>query len=270
VNEASSGAPASLRGRVALVTGGSRGVGAATILALARSGADVLVNYRNKVRRAEEIAATARSSGVRALPYAADITDPAANARMCGFVAREWGRLDVLVLNASGGMERDLVAADPDYPMRINRDGPLDLLARAAPLLTDDAVVVHVTSHLAHFYGQVEQPPAYEPVARSKHAGEQAIRDAMHALGPTRRFIAVSGDLIEDTIVPRLMDRESPGLIAARRTAVGTLPTTADLADAIVRACVDRTIPNGETLFVGSIALDTTVSGPAQPFAGRP
>jgi NAD(P)-dependent dehydrogenase (short-subunit alcohol dehydrogenase family) len=250
---------ASLRDRVALVTGGSRGVGKATVEALARAGAHVVVNYRNKARRADEVAAAAAQLGVRALALPADITDPRALAAMLERVRDELGRLDVLVLNASGGMERALVAADPDYPMRVNRDANLRLVALARPLMPPGGVVVHVTSHLAHYYGRIEQPPVYEPVARSKHAGEAALRALAPDLARSGlRLAVVSGDLIEDTIVPRLMDRATPGLIAGRRARAGALPTTADMADAIVRAVRDTGLPTGTVLFVGEAELPLT------------
>lgn len=243
---------ASLQGKVALVTGGSRGVGAATVEALARAGADVVVNYRNKARRGEEVANAARAHGVRAVAVQADITVPGDVERLIEIARSELGRLDVLVLNASGGMEKGLVATDAGYPMRVNRDAPIDLVRTATPVMARGGVIVHVTSHLAHYYGQVEQMPDYEPVAESKHAGEQALLAMAPALERAGlRLAIVSGDLIEDTIVPRLMDRRNPGLIARRRAEAGTLPTTVDMADAIVRATMDDTLPMGMVLFVG-------------------
>jgi NAD(P)-dependent dehydrogenase (short-subunit alcohol dehydrogenase family) len=240
-----------MKGKVALVTGGSRGVGAATVEALARAGADVVVNCRNKVGRAEAVARAARQQGVRALVAPADITDPAQVGAMIARVRAELGRLDALILNASGGMERDLVAADRDYPTRVNRDAPIDLVRQARPLMAPGAVVVHVTSHLAFLYGRVEQIPEYEPVAASKHAGEQALRALIPELASVGiRLVVVSGDLIEDTIVPQLMERRRPGLIAERRQQIGSLPTTADMAAAIVRAAAEP-LPSGQTLFVG-------------------
>jgi 3-oxoacyl-[acyl-carrier protein] reductase len=244
---------ASLSGKVALVTGGSRGVGAATVEALARAGAHVAVNYRNKAKRGEDVAAAARALGVRAIAVAADITERGDAEAMFGRVLAELGRLDVLVLNASGGMERE---ADAGYAMRINRDAPVMLVELARPLMGPGGVIVHVTSHLAHFYGRIEQIPVYEPVAASKHAGEQALLGMAPELARAGlRLAIVSGDLIEDTIVPRLMDRRSPGLIARRRAEAGTLPTTGDMAEAIVRAAADEALPMGAVLFVGEAEL---------------
>ena len=138
---------------VALVTGGSRGVGAATAQALAGRGYDVALTYRDKARRAAEVAAAVTQRAAQALPVQCDITQPADVDRLFATVARWRGRLDLLVLNASGGLERDLVAADPQYPMRINRDAQVALLDGALPIMRAGAVVVFVTSHCVHLYG---------------------------------------------------------------------------------------------------------------------
>lgn len=237
---------------VALVTGGSRGIGAATALALADAGYDVVITYRNKAARAEEVATTLRDRGAAALVTGADITVPEELARLFTAV-REWrGRLDALVLNASGGLERDLVAADPHYPMRINRDAQVALLEGALPLLAPDGVIVLVTSHWAHRYGEVRQLPSYEPVAASKYAGEQALRSRqaeleVHGL----RLVVVTGDVIEGTVTPRLLERTSRGFAAARRARVGPLPTTEDMGRAIAASVLDRTLASGATIVVG-------------------
>ncbi len=129
------------------------------------------------------------------------MTRPAVLDALVAEIARWTGGLAAPGLNASGGLERDLVAADPDYPLRINRDAQVALLERARPLLSAGSTVVFVTSHWAHGYGEVEQLPAYEPVAASKHAGERAVRALIAALVEQGvRVIVVTGDLIEGTI----------------------------------------------------------------------
>ena len=238
---------------VALVTGGSRGIGAGTVLALAGAGYDVAFTYRNKKARAEDIAARVEARGARALPVGSDITRPEqVNALFAQL--EEWaGQLDAVILNASGGLERDLVAADPTYPMRINRDAQVMVVDGALPLLRSNGVIVFVTSHWAHLYGQVEQAPAYAVVAESKHAGEQALRarhDDFAARGV--RLVVVTGDLVEGTITPKLLERVTPGLAAERREGAGRLPTVEDTAEAIVTAITDAAqAPDGHVVVVG-------------------
>jgi NAD(P)-dependent dehydrogenase (short-subunit alcohol dehydrogenase family) len=250
------------RRRVALVTGGSRGIGAATALALAERGYDVVVTYRNKVARANEVVAGVMQRGTRGLALACDVTRPADVEQLLAAVS-EWGqRLDLLVLNASGGLERDLVAADPQYPMHINRDAQLALLDGALPLMHAGSTVVFVTSHWAHLYGQVEQIPAYTPIAETKHAGEQALRARQQELtGKGIRLLVVTGDLVEGTITPKLLERSAPGLGKLRRDKSAPLPTTADMGTAIANAATDARLPSGSTIVVGR-ALESLLPVP--------
>ncbi len=248
---------------VALVTGGSRGIGAATVRALAARSYDVALTYRNKSARAEKVAAQARELGADALTIGGDMTQTNDLTRLLEELRAWRGRLDALILNASGGLERDLVAADPEYPLRINRDAQVALLDSALPLMGAGGVVVFVTSHWAHLYGQVEQVPTYEPVAASKHAGEEAIlarRPSLAARGV--RLAIVTGDVIEGTITPKLIARVGPTLTDDRReeiggsVAVGALPSVDDMARAIADAVTNATLADGAVSVVGG-ALDS-------------
>ncbi len=246
------------RQRIALVTGGSRGIGAETAVALAERGYDVFITYRNKAARAREVVARIEATGRRANAVAADITAPEEPARLMRAV-RDWGdgQLDLLVLNASGGLERELVAADPRYPERINRDAQVALVEVALPDMPAGSSIIFVTSHWAHLYGQVEQLPAYEAVASSKHAGEVALRERQDALAAAGiRLLVVTGDLVEGTITPKLLERVTPGLAGSRRGATGALPTAAEMGQAIAQAATDPSLASGQTLVIGG-ALDS-------------
>lgn len=235
-------------GKVALVTGASRGIGAETARVLAQRGARVVVNYRDKARRAAQVVDELKAGGAEAIAVRADLTDPAAVRDMLTEVRRAFGGLDLLVLNASGGMERD---ADPDYALRLNRDAQLDVLNQALPLMPSGARVVFVTSHQAHFHGRVTSTARYEPVARGKRAGEDALRARIPEL--TERgisLVVVSGDMIEGTITVTLLDRAVPGLVAARRRQAGTLPTIPEFATQIATAAT-ADVPTGHTAYVG-------------------
>src|SRR5438067_4755187 len=97
--------------------------------------------------------------------------------------------------------------------MRINRDAQGATLEALLPLLARPAVVVFVTSHWAHLYGEVPQLPDYEPVARSKRAGEDLLRARIGVLADRGiRLLVVTGDLVEGTITARLLERRSRGL----------------------------------------------------------
>lgn len=196
------------------------------------------------------MAAQVRALGRHALLVQADITVPQDVERMMREVAAE-GSVDVLVLNASGGLEKHQAS---DYALRLNRDAQIDLAERALPLMPTGSRIVFVTSHLAHFYGEKPVFSGYEPVAEGKRAGEDALRARIPLF--TERgvsLLVVSGDLIEGTITPKLLQRSSPGLIEARRKEAGGLPTTAEFADAIADAAANPNLKSGDTVYVGSV-----------------
>jgi len=238
----------SLKGRVALVTGSSRGIGADTARYLAEAGADVVINYRNKAPRAQKLADELRGLGVRALVVGADLTDETSVQQMFAEVEREFGSLDILVLNASGGMEAGMAE---DYALALNRDAQVRVLDTALPLLAAGSRVVFVTSHQAHFIRTTPTMPEYEPVALSKRAGEDALRERIPAL--TERgieFVVVSGDMIEGTITATLLERANPGAIASRRESAGKLYNVSEFAAEVARAALDP-VPADNTRLVG-------------------
>ncbi|MHB8573825.1 MAG: SDR family NAD(P)-dependent oxidoreductase [Dehalococcoidia bacterium] len=102
-----------LDGRVALVSGGGRGIGAAIAECLARDGADVAINYRRDEASAQQTAEAARRHGRRAELYQADVSDVDACGRMVESVLRDFGHIDILVNNA-GIASRGQAVADTD------------------------------------------------------------------------------------------------------------------------------------------------------------
>jgi NAD(P)-dependent dehydrogenase (short-subunit alcohol dehydrogenase family) len=242
--------PTSLDSKIALVTGASRGIGAATARVLAEQGADVVVNYRSKRPRAEEIARQVGQLGRRALAVQADLTDRSELERMATEISARFGRLDILILNASGGLEKDRPAS---YAHSINVTAQVDTVAACLPLMPPGGTIVFVTSHWAHFHGEKPVAKVYEPVAASKRAGEEALRAQIPRLDEHGiRLLIVSGDVIDGTITPKLLDRAEPGLLESRRETAGLLPTVEEFARAIVAAAADSQLPSGHTSFVGA------------------
>ena len=103
----------SLEGRVAIVTGGNRGIGKGIALGLAADGADIAVNYRRDAEQAQQTVAEIEKLGVRAVAYAAPVDDCGAVTGMVDQVAADFGHIDILVNNA-GIASRGHSVADTD------------------------------------------------------------------------------------------------------------------------------------------------------------
>ncbi|MGO3885947.1 MAG: SDR family oxidoreductase, partial [Mycetocola sp.] len=117
-----------------------------TVSNLAAAGARVAINYRNKEARARKLADSLIANGGEAIVVGGDLTDADSVAGLFETIRAEFGGLDVLVLNASGGMESGMAE---DYAMLLNRDAQLGVLDAALPLLHEGSRVVFVTSHQA-------------------------------------------------------------------------------------------------------------------------
>ena len=244
-------AAGSLDGLRALVTGSSRGIGAETAAYLAEAGASVVINFRNKEARATKLVDKIVAAGGSAIAIGADLTEAASVAAMFETIESEWGGLDILVMNASGGMESGMAE---DYAMQLNRDAQVTLLNTALPLLAPGSRVVFVTSHQAHFIHSTPTMPEYLPVALSKRAGEDALLEMIPILDAANiGFVVVSGDMIEGTITATLLERANPGAISARKDSAGRLYNVGEFAAEIAAAAVEP-IPENHTRLVGDVS----------------
>lgn len=235
-------------GKFAFVSGSSRGIGAELVQLLAADGATVAINYRDKVARAEKVAAAITEKGGKAIVVGADLTDYSTIDALRDTLADQFGHLDVLVLNASGGME---AGKAEDYAMVLNRDSQVNLVKTLLPLLGEGSRIVFVTSHQAHFIRQTPTMPEYVPVALSKRAGEDALREMIPEFTAKGiEFVVVSGDMIEGTITATLLDRLNPGAIDARKEAVGKLYNVEEFAAEIFKAAYEP-VPTDNTVLVG-------------------
>ena len=143
-----------LAGKVALVTGGSRGIGAAVARALAGAGADVAITYLSSRQAAEAVAGELRATGVRARSIQADQADPAAAAAVVGEVADEFGRLDILVNNAAVAVlgPVDSPASDDaalDRQLRVNYTSIVAAIRAAARVLPEGGRIINIGSGVA-------------------------------------------------------------------------------------------------------------------------
>ncbi|KRE85196.1 SDR family oxidoreductase [Arthrobacter sp. Soil764] len=237
-----------LDNKTAIVTGSSRGIGADVAKILASEGAAVVVNYRQKAPRANKVVQGIEAAGGRAVAVGADLTTQEGVQALASAAMENFGSLDILVLNASGGMETGM---GEDYALKLNRDAQVNMLNAAVPLMKEGSRVVFVTSHQAHFINTVPTMEAYEPVARSKRAGEDALRELIPNLAEKGiSLVVVSGDMIEGTVTATLLDRSTPGAIEARRAEAGKLYSVEEFAE-VVASMATADVESGHTEYAG-------------------
>ncbi|MDF5752055.1 SDR family oxidoreductase [Spongiactinospora sp. TRM90649] len=141
-----------LNGRVALVTGGSRGIGAAIARRLAGDGADVAITYANAVGRAAEVVGAIEGAGRRGLAVPAEATDAAALTSAVEHVVAKLGRLDILVNNAGiapFGPLGEVTLEELDRTMAIHARASFVLAQAASRHMTDGGRIINIGSSLA-------------------------------------------------------------------------------------------------------------------------
>ncbi|KQV84248.1 glucose 1-dehydrogenase [Rhizobium sp. Root1220] len=141
-----------LLGKRALVTGGSRGIGAGIALALADKGADVAISYERSADRAGDVVRSIEAKGRRAVAIAADSADPAAMKRLVDQTIEKLGGLDILVNNAGiarMGMVVDMSLADIDALLNVNVRAAVLAAQAAIPHLGEGGRILIVGSSVA-------------------------------------------------------------------------------------------------------------------------
>jgi NAD(P)-dependent dehydrogenase (short-subunit alcohol dehydrogenase family) len=140
-----------LKGKRALVTGGSRGIGAAIALALAENGADVAITYQNSAERANAVVSSIEKLGRRGLAVQADNADPDAARRAVSETVEALGGLDILVNNAAIGLTgaiADLDLLQYQALMDVNVRGPVAFAQAAIPHLQSGGRIISIGSGL--------------------------------------------------------------------------------------------------------------------------
>ncbi len=144
----------SLKGKVVLVTGGSRGLGATTAQAFADLGADVAISYVASADKAQAVVESLQAKGVRALAIQSDQADTAAAKPLIDKVIAHFGQLDILVNNAAIAVQGkpvdapDLDTVNLDRQWQVNVMGPVATTRAAAPVLSDGGRILFIGSLL--------------------------------------------------------------------------------------------------------------------------
>ncbi len=237
-------------GKVALVTGGSRGIGRACALKLAELGADVVINYSRSAEDADATAREVEKRGVRAIAIQADMGDREAILSLFERVREEFGRLDMLVNSAARGLERPRGAVDSlprhlKHTMDVNLFGPWFCTQEAVKLMAEGSSIVNL-----HSPGAQRYLPRYAPVGVSKGALASLTTYLAVELAPRGiRVNGVAAGLVESSDGVRALPEE---LLERYRQVVpaGRMVKPEEVADAVVFLCSDAA-----SMIVGHVLL---------------
>jgi len=240
-----------LRGKRALVTGSSRGIGRAIALSLADFQVDVAINFFRNRTPAEDVVREIEKRGARALLLKGNVADETHVKRMFEEIEREWGGLEILVSNAASGVLKpfpELTLHHFHWTMDINAAALLPLVQHFIKLPSQgDKSVVAVSS-----LGAVRAIPNYTAVGASKAALESMVRHLAAELAPRGvRVNAVSGGTVDTDALKHFPNREQLLDESSKRTPAGRLVTPQDIANAVVYLCTEfASMIHGQTLLV--------------------
>ncbi len=230
--------------KIALVTGGSRGLGRAIATQLARSGADVVLTYREQHDESDAVAAGIRALGRRAVALQLDVARTATFETFAGelraTLETTWGRpsFDFLVNNA--GINRRAPFAETteaafDELFAVHFKGVFFLTQRLLPLLADGGRIVNLSTGLARF-----TTPGYAAYASMKGAVEVLTRYLAKELGPRRIGVnTLAPGVIETDFTKESLSRSGAREFLAGNIALGRIGAPDDIGSAVDLLCSD-------------------------------
>jgi enoyl-[acyl-carrier protein] reductase III len=254
-----------LKGKVALVTGGSRGIGRAITLKLAAEGADVIINYFRKLGAAELTAKEASDMGVVSHIIKANVGEPEKIDSMFDEIEAKFGKLDILINNAASGVARSALELDDrgwDWTMDINARAFLLCAQRAARLMKNGGKMVSISS-----LGSRLVMPIYTAVGVSKAALEALTRYLAIELAP--KGICVNGIAAAAVETEALRfytaDPNLPQL-TWKTTPAGRMIQPEDIANLVAFLCRDESaMIRGQIIVIdGGVSLAPIGSGITQ------
>jgi len=239
-----------LAGRIALVTGASRGIGRAIALKLAGAGCDAALVYHNSHEQAEEVCAAIRALGRRALAIQADVSDPESVTEAFTAFRHEFDHVDIVVSNAAIGVLRPALELTLKHWRRCMETNALalNLLAQqAVPLMREGGRIIGISS-----LGASRAIPHYAFIGASKAALESVARSLAQELGPRGICVnTVSAGVVDTDALKFFPNREQLLAEYARRTPAGSTLTPEDVANAVYLLCLpEASMIAGHTLVV--------------------
>ena len=239
-----------LAGKVALVTGASRGIGRAIAHKLAVAGCDVAANYYNSHDEVAALCAEIRALGQRAYAIQGNVANPESVDEIIAAFRTHFDHLDFLVSNAASGVLKpalEMTLKHWRWCLETNALA-LNLLAqRTVPLMPPGSRIVAISSLGAHY-----AMPSYGFVGASKAALESLVRTLAQELGPRGiRVNAVSAGPVDTDALRSFPQREQLLASFAQRAPAGPVLSTQDVAGAVYLLCLpEASMVSGHTLVV--------------------
>jgi 3-oxoacyl-[acyl-carrier protein] reductase len=241
--------------KAALVTGGATGIGRSAVLALARAGFDVAVNYSSSEAAARDTAAEVEKTGARALLAKSDVSDENAVRAMAAKIDATFGRLDVLVNNAGTTAKwkpRDLESLsleEWDRVFAVNVRGLFQVTRAMLPLLKkgEQPCIVNTASIVG-----LRPGPQPLPYAASKAAVVNLTKTLAWNLGPAIRVNAVAPGWMEGDWMRRMLGDKYDELMGkrAKATPLKRVVTADDVAETIMSLVLGNRFVTGEVIVI--------------------
>ncbi len=240
--------------QAALVTGAATGIGRSAVLALARAGYDVTVNYASSEAAARETAAQAAKLGAKTLVIRCDVSDEAGVRSMLEAVKKTFGRLDVLINNAgttASWKPRDLDSLsleDWDRVFAVNVRGMFQVTRAAVPLLREAKGCIVNTASIVG----LRPGPQPLPYAASKAAVINLTRTLAWNLGPEIRVNAVAPGWMEGDWMKRMLGDKYSELMGkrAKSTPLKRVVTADDVAETMMTLIESNRCVRGEVMVI--------------------
>lgn len=232
-----------LKGKVAIVTGGSQGIGRAIAERLARDGAAVAVNFIGDHSKADSVVQSIKSAGGHAVAIEGDIRVPKAIADVFENVAKQLGQPDIVVANAGVNMNKamiDTTEEDFEHIFSVNARGTFFVFREAARRVRDGGRIIGITTNMT-----IQPRPGIALYAASKAAVEQYVKILSRELGARRISVNAVAPGPTDTDMVSKLSRDT----APAATPFGRLGKPEDIAAAVAfLASGDAAWVNGQII----------------------
>jgi enoyl-[acyl-carrier protein] reductase III len=222
-----------LKGKVAFVSGGTRGIGFCIAERLAQRGANVVINYFRSRKNADEAVEKLKSYGAECYAHRANMGNHGQIPAIFDEIKERFGKLDILISNAALGLFRDLLEVDDkawDLSMHTNARAFLHCIQIGAKIMPDDSRIVTISS-----LGSIRYIPGYSAIGVSKAALENIVRYAAIELAPRHITVnCVSGGFIDTQALSSFPNFEQMKKSVEQRTPFGRIGKPEEVADVVV------------------------------------